>query len=97
MVPQGAVPGSNLTIQAEDGRLFSIIIPEGVRAGDLLTVDIRDGDTGGSTVVRAEPASTGQLDTTAGSSSAGSKAALGAAAVGAVVGTLLIGPITGIV
>lgn len=94
-VPPGLVAGSTMTIQGPDGRLFAVIVPPGVAAGDLLTVDVRDVTEGGVTVV-ATTAEQLPVDRTGerGADKA-SRAALGAAAVGAVVGTLLIGPITG--
>ena len=97
-IPAGVTPGSSLTVQSADGRLFAVVVPQGLRPGDLLTVDIRDTEGGGSTVVVAEPAvAAGSSAVSRGddADAASSKTALGAAAVGAVVGTILIGPITG--
>lgn len=96
-IPPGVTSGSSLTVQSADGRLFAVVVPEGLRPGDLLTVDIRDA-AGGSTVVVAEAAvdpSALSRDSAGGGEGSSSKTALGAAAVGAVVGTILIGPITG--
>lgn len=97
-VPEGVYAGSNLNVQAEDGKLFAIVVPDGVGPGDTLCVDIRDAGPGATSVVVTTPESTAvaRADSSA-SSFSGSRAALGAAAVGAVVGTLLIGPITGVV
>jgi hypothetical protein len=95
-IPAGMGPGAALTVQAPDGRLFSVTVPAGSRAGDVLSVDVSEAGQGeglaaGTTVTAAgtapRPADSEDRRT--------SKAALGAAAVGAVVGTLLIGPITG--
>ncbi len=97
-VPEGVYAGSNLNVQAEDGKLFAIVVPNGVGPGDTLCVDIREAGPGATSVVVTTPESKEVVDANSDHSSfSGSRAALGAAAVGAVVGTLLIGPITGVV
>lgn len=77
-IPEGSRAGENLTVQAEDGRLFAIIIPEGLSSGDLLAVEVDDGVSGGTSVVRAEPAA---QEIAHAPRDDGSKASLGAAAV----------------
>jgi hypothetical protein len=91
VIPPNCYPGQPLNIQTPDGRVFNILIPNGTHPGQTLTVEILDDAEGGSHVLVAE-------DTvTTASPQESNKAALGAAAVGAVIGTLLIGPITGVV
>lgn len=97
-IPDGVTSGSSITVQGTDGRHFAVIVPEGVGPGDTLTVDVRDTSGSVATVVVAEPVSGMSLEQRPASAEGqnnASKAALGAAAVGAVVGTLLIGPVTG--
>jgi hypothetical protein len=87
-IPRGLNPGDSLNVQASDGKIYSIIIPAGVRAGDLLRVDIQQPMVGssGSNIVPTASATPDHERT-----------AVGAAAVGGVVGTLLIGPVLGLV
>lgn len=92
VIPPNCHPGQPLNIQTPDGRLFNIIIPNGTQPGQTLTVEILEDAQGGSHVIVAE-----DTVTTTNAPHESNKAALGAAAVGAVIGTLLIGPITGIV
>lgn len=90
IIPENCYPGNELHIQTPDGRIFNIIIPNGTQPGQTLTVEILDDAQGGSQVIIAE-------DTVSNLRNDSTTAALGAATVGAVIGTLLIGPITGIV
>jgi DnaJ-class molecular chaperone len=41
-IPQGVTAGSQLHVQIEDGRLFTIIVPEGMHPGDMLAVEIHE-------------------------------------------------------
>lgn len=86
VIPAGMGPGDSMNIQTDDGRVFVVVIPDGVLAGQALTVEIVEDAHGGSAVVVTEP-----------KPKSNTSANIGAAAVGAVVGTLLIGPITGVV
>jgi hypothetical protein len=62
----------------------------GVSAGQSFCIEIQDNAEGGSIVIMSDVVPTTRNVTA-------SKAALGAAAAGAVLGTLLMGPITGVV
>jgi hypothetical protein len=91
IIPPDCYAGHPLNIQTPDGRIFQIAVPNGSQPGQTLTVEILDDAVGGSKVIVAE-------DTIITSSRNESVAsAVGAAAVGAVIGTILLGPITGIV
>jgi hypothetical protein len=90
VIPPDCYPGHSLNIQTPDGRLFQIIVPNGAHPGQTLTVEILDDAVGGSKVIATEDSITNPRNESVTS-------AVGAAAVGAVIGTLLLGPITGVV
>jgi hypothetical protein len=98
-IPNGVLPGQPLNVQAPDGRMFQIIVPQDVRAGQTINVVVDNSAQSGSSTTMAAGG---------GSSSAMSmppvnptdprsnRAAIGAAAAAAVAGTLIIGPVTGV-
>jgi hypothetical protein len=90
VIPPNCYPGQPLNIQTPDGRVFNIVIPNGTQPGQTLTVEILENEGGSQVIVAEDTVATSSAHET-------NKAALGAAAVGAVIGTLLIGPITGVV
>ena len=81
-IPPGHEAGTALTVFTDDGRRFEVVTPRKSKPGERINVKIPRNAEGGSTVIVSEDSS---------------RASLGAAAVGGIVGTLFIGPITGIV
>jgi hypothetical protein len=97
-----------------DGKLFSITVPQGVKSGDIIAVEIEadiaqegmtdpaalSSDAPAEWVQQAERCGEPPTDETAvepRKPPSDTKKAMGAAVVAAVVGTLLVGPITGVV
>ena len=54
VIPEAHYPGTQMTVQTDDGRMFSIIIPNNTKPGENLCVEIHDDAEGGCTVVVAE-------------------------------------------
>lgn len=96
-LPPSATPGSRLNIETDGGRKFEITVPDTCKPGDTISVIIPEQEMPiPSTVqplVQGEPLSEGSGD---GGGQKKSKS-YGAAAVGAVVGTVVFGPIVGVV
>jgi hypothetical protein len=83
-VPAGIKPGESMNVQTEDGRIFSVVVPEGLQVGDKLRVSVSH--SSGSSQVMSHNKEYSD-----------SQKSIGAAAAGAVIGTLLLGPIVGVV
>ena len=84
VVPSEAIPGTSINVQTPDGRIYSVVVPEGYKAGDKLRVSVSH-SSGEAQVVSAKKEYSTATKT------------IGAAATGAVIGTLLVGPVVGIV
>ena len=84
VVPADAVPGTSINVQTPDGRIYSVVVPEGYKAGDRLRVSVSH-SSGEAQILSAKKEYTSATK------------AIGAAATGAVIGTLLVGPVVGIV
>jgi len=111
-IPEGQFPGAQMHVQS-DGKLFTITIPQGTKPGDVIAVEIHDEPhSEGVRMVRAgtneaisshehvPDAPFGEEEAVGGNEPktiSRSKASLGAAGLGLVVGTLLIGPVTGVI
>lgn len=97
-IPEGCHPGSKFNVQAPDGRNFQLVVPQGTRPGDLIEVHLAPETT--FTTPSAPPMSAsapaGGAAQAPTSHSAGAKAAMAAGVAAVVVGTLVVGPVTGI-
>jgi len=89
-IPHGVSSGSKLNIPLENGKTYEIIVPPNMNPGDMIHVRIPNECDN----LSASP-DVGTRSTPVNHSS--SKVAVGAAAVGAVIGTLVLGPITGVI
>lgn len=107
-VPQGVQPGGRLNVQVPgDERVFNIVLPHDATPGEVIQVMIPKSATGGVSVTATDGAVStsppSSLETEGADSNANRPPpndihkAAGAAAAAAVVGTLVIGPITGII
>eukprot|EP01038_Epipyxis_sp_PR26KG_P007508 gene7508-10230_t len=80
-IPPGLREGDSFIVTPDDGRVFTVVVPEGVIGGSYIEVIIPD--------ERAVHEKSDGITI--------SKAAIGAAVVGGVIGAVLVGPITGLV
>jgi hypothetical protein len=81
-IPTGLKPGDSFVVARDDGKTFTVIIPEGALPDGEIEVIVPVADT---TTVHATSDEIAIKKTTA-----------GAALAGAVVGTLILGPIGGL-
>lgn len=91
LIPSGVRSGDSINVQTVDGRIFSVVIPSNVQPGERLVVIIPQDCEGGSTV------NAGTVQVRVPNATSANGKAVGITAATAIVGTLLIGPITGIV
>ena len=87
IIPSGVSEGDAINVQTDDGRMFEVIVPKNAKVGEKLVVMIAKTAQGGASVI-------GEVHHKPPSSNA---VALGAGATGAVIGTLLLGPVVGVV
>jgi hypothetical protein len=86
-VPAGITSGELMNVQTQDGRIYSVQVPQGYSSGDLLRVAVtRSCSDGDSVQVMSQQHSYSNTQQT-----------IGVAAASAIVGTLLVGPIVGVV
>jgi hypothetical protein len=81
-IPLGLVGGDSFVVTPDNGRIFTVIVPEGALGGTFIQVIVPDDqktDDSQQPFVKL------------------SKATVGAAVLGGVVGTLLLGPICGVI
>ena len=93
-LPQGSQPGQSLNVSAPDNRIFQIVIPPNCHAGQTINVVVDDTVASGSSTHVADIAPTADPIQPTDPKSNG--AVIGAAATAAVLGTLFVGPITGV-
>lgn len=90
-VPEGAPPGTKIAVTAPDGRNFELTVPPNTRAGDLIEVHmLRERDR-----VAVSPPVSGGAPVLGGAPS-GARTAMAAGVAAVCVGTLIIGPVTGL-
>lgn len=87
IIPAGVSAGESINVQTVDGRIFSVIVPRGSYPGEHLIVAIDCSSSSGATV---ESIPQEKLPHSS------NRKAIGATAAAAVIGTLLVGPITGV-
>lgn len=99
IIPAGVSTGDTINTQTGDGRTFAVLLPAGISVGQKLTVmiprfsSIHDNNV--TETVAAVETSSNSISTQKEYSS--NAKTIGAAATAAVIGTLLIGPVTGII
>lgn len=81
-IPLGLNPGDSFIVTPENGRVFTVIVPEGSSGGTFIQVIVPD---------EVESVHSQEKFVKV------SKATLGAAVVGGVIGTLILGPIGGLI
>lgn len=86
-IPADGRVGEPMHVRMDDGRVFTVIIPENYRPGDQMAVTIPRTPADGAVITTTTETSTFTTN----------QRAIGAAATGAIVGTLLVGPLVGVV
>jgi hypothetical protein len=86
-IPQGLASGDTFVVTPDTGRIFTVIVPENCSAGSFIEVIVPDEVNSES--VNSEESTTVNMSET--------KTRAGAALAGALIGTLLLGPIAGVV
>jgi hypothetical protein len=81
-IPLGLVGGDSFIVTPDNGRIFTVVVPEGAQGGSFIQVIVPDDQ---NTSDLQQPFV--KL----------SKATVGAAVLGGVVGTLILGPICGVI
>jgi hypothetical protein len=81
-IPRGLRTGDTFIVTQDDGRVFTVVIPEGAIPGGEIEVIVPD-------EITTAQGTTDEISL--------KKSTAGAALAGAVVGTLILGPIGGLV
>lgn len=92
-IPDGLIAGDSFIVTPPQGRVFTVIVPEGARGGMMVDVMVPDEIETTHSPLSKSSSSSSSKDQDAVKVN---KATLGAALVGGIVGCAILGPIAGI-